>query len=470
MERSVARSQIAPVPARRDHERGPSEGRHGNGSRCRCTAYSLGWQSTCPRCADSSRSAVRRAQARVRAGLSFQANCLTNSSHEESKTHPEKRSPEDCHSEKLIRCWPASRFCHRQYLSLNSRPLSIDLKPRSRALPLISFRSIDRTPHGLIFRDEPTETLIRRVFKNDSASQTAVIERLERRQLRSTYAARALPIVLTSLGRTDDLIRLAFDAPLPEAATSRVAQRAIRLSRLVAALVACSAERRANDLTELLLEAARVAGGHERSDAFLLEHPDLVAVSGDAEAVRRLFEVKSGWPGSRHASLALLYALSNEPGEARRNARRALAWLDWRARQPRDRFHPRERTSTDEQDIVGPAYVEALAGNTTRVGRWLDQWSESYAYTLYSQLARLLERHALLSPDAAAARQSLIHRAARCRSKSRALAAALLQHTDLEPDDALRVIRRLAAISVASGPVPDDFDYTRREHGLADAL
>ena len=332
------------------------------------------------------------------------------------------------------------------------------------------FPLIDRTPHGLIFRDEPTETLIRRMFKNDSASQTAIIERLERRQSHSTYAARALPIVLTSLGRTDDLIRLAFEAPLPEAATSRVAQRAIRLSRLVAALVACSAERRGDDLTELLLEAARVAGGHERSDAFLLEHPDLVAVSGDAEAVRRLFEVKSGWPGSRHASLAVLYAVSNEPGEARRNARRALAWLDWRARQPKDRSGPRERKSTDEQDIVGPAYVEALGGNTTRVGRWIDQWSERHAYTLYSQLAQLLERHAVLSPDATAARQSLIHRAVRCRSKSRALAAALLQHTDLEPDDAVRVIRRLAAISVASGPVPDEFEYPRRDHGLADAL
>jgi hypothetical protein len=332
------------------------------------------------------------------------------------------------------------------------------------------FPLIDRTPHGLIFRDEPTETLIRRIFKNDSASQTAIIERLERRQSQSTYAARALPIVLTSLGRTDDLIRLAFEAPLPEAATSRVAQRAIRLSRLVAALVACSAERRGDDLTELLLEAARVAGGHERSDKFLLDHPDLVAVSGDPEAVRRLFEVKSGWPGSRHASLAVLYAVSNEPGEARRNARRALAWLDWRARQPKDRSRPRQRESTDEQDIIGPAYVESLAGNTTRVGRWLDQWSEPYAYMLYSRLARLLERHAVLSPDATAARQSLVHRAVRCRSKSRALAAALLQHTDLESSDAAKVIRRLAAISLATGPVPDEFDYPHRDHGLADAL
>ena len=332
------------------------------------------------------------------------------------------------------------------------------------------FPLIDRTPHGLIFRDEPTETLIRGLFKNDAASQSAVIERLERRQLHSTYAARALPIVLTSVGRTDDLVRLAFDVRLPKSATSRVAQRAIRLSRLVAALVACSAEQRTDDLTELLLEAARVAGGHERSDAFLREHPDLVALSGDPEAVRRLFEVKSGWPGSRHASLAILHALSNELGEARRHAGRALAWLDWRARQPKDPHRQRERTSTDEQDLIGPAYVEALAKNTTRVGRWLDSSGERYAYTLYSQMVRLLENHAALSPDANRLREVVIHRAVRCRSKSRGLAAALLQHTDLRTHDALWVIRRLATISTSCGPASDHVDYHGRDHGLPDAL
>lgn len=332
------------------------------------------------------------------------------------------------------------------------------------------FPLIDRTAHGLIFRDEPTETLIRRLFKNDEASRKAVIDRLEDRQAHSSYAARALPVVLTSLGRTDDLIKLAFDQRLPQSATSQVAQRAIRLSRLAAALLACSRERRTDDLTELLLEAARVAGGHERSDSFLREHPDLVAISGDPEAVRRLFEVKSGWPGSRHAALAVLHALSDEPGEARRNARRALAWLDWRSRQPEDPYNPRRRLSTDELDLVGPAYVEALAGNATRVVNWLDQWPEPYAYRLYSQQVQLLENFAELSTENRALRDSIVRRAGRCRSKSRALPAALLQHADLSPDDARKVVRRLAAISPLFTSVPGEFDYGRRNHGIADAL
>lgn len=329
---------------------------------------------------------------------------------------------------------------------------------------------IARTPHGLIFRDEPTETLIRRLFKNDAESQSAVVERLECRQAHSTYAARALPIVLTSIGRTDDLVRLAFDVRLPESATSRVAQRAIRLSRLVAALVACSAERRTDDLTQLLLEAARVAGGHERSDAFLREHPDLVALSGDPEAVRRLFEVKSGWPGSRHASLAILHAVADELGDARRHAGRALAWLDWRAGQPKGPHRGLGRRSTDEQDVVGPAYAEVLGKNTTRVGRWLDSSGEAHAYTLYSQMVRLLENHATLSADAKRVRETVVYRAVRCRSKSRALAAALLRHGDLRAEDARRAIRRLASVSPSCGRAADQVDYHDKENGLPDAL
>lgn len=85
-------------------------------------------------------------------------------------------------------------------------------------------------------------------------------------------------------------------------------------------------------------------------------------------------------------------------------------------------------------------------------------------------MVQLLERHADISTKARVLRDSVVHRAVRCRSKSRALPAALLQHADLSADEAQRVIRHLAAVSAACGPVPDDFDFSRRDHGLADAL
>ena len=90
---------------------------------------------------------------------------------------------------------------------------------------------------------------------------------------------------------------------------------------------------------------------------------------------------------------------------------------------------------------------------------------------VYSNLVRLLENHASADSEAKALRDSVINRAVRCRSKSRALAAALLQHADLMS----RLYSRESFVasplaSKSCGPVTDDFDYSHRGHGVADAL
>jgi hypothetical protein len=147
----------------------------------------------------------------------------------------------------------------------------------------------------------------------------------------------------------------------------RVAQRAIRLSRLSAALISCANERRTDDLTSLLVEASRVAGGNERSDTFLQDHPDLVAIADDNEAFRRLLEIRTSWPGRRHASLSIAFALTDEIDEARRNAWRAFDWLHWRATQteePGDRKLP----AVGDLDRIGPAYWALLGGKRLSTG------------------------------------------------------------------------------------------------------
>lgn len=102
------------------------------------------------------------------------------------------------------------------------------------------FPLIEQTPHGLIFRDEPTETFIRNRASQDTLSQEEVLRRLNTRQEVSSYAARAYPAVLRELGRKTDLFALAFDDRLPATAASGVAQRAIRLARLEAGVTARS--------------------------------------------------------------------------------------------------------------------------------------------------------------------------------------------------------------------------------------
>src|SRR5207302_1313044 len=70
---------------------------------------------------------------------------------------------------------------------------------------------LERTSHGLMFRDEPTETLIRTKYALDIRSLQRVATHLTNRQDTSAYAARALPKLLQRLDRGEDLFNLAFD-------------------------------------------------------------------------------------------------------------------------------------------------------------------------------------------------------------------------------------------------------------------
>jgi len=307
----------------------------------------------------------------------------------------------------------------------------------------------ERTPHGVMFRDEPTETLIRSMSELDPAARERIVGQLKVRQAASDYAARALPSVLTSLDRVDDLTALGFDERAPPGA-SKVSLRNIRLARLVSALDANAKAGRLDDLIRLLLEASLVAAGHERSDRFLYEHPDLAAVSGDAEALRRLFETRVGWPGGRHSALALANAFGGEMGEARRNARRAIDWHNWQAGRTHDRRFDDSGPSR-EWDDVGFAYVEILAGNDTRVIRWFAQRKADEAYRKFRDLFDLLERHSVSGTLPGGALERVTRRLLRCRLQNRALLIAALRHPLFDGPTERRLMRRLAALSPTDG-------------------
>jgi hypothetical protein len=238
---------------------------------------------------------------------------------------------------------------------------------------------------------------------------------------------------------------------------------------LSAALSSCAQEQRTDDLTCLLVEASRVAGGNERSDRFLQDHPDLVAIADDAEALRRLLEIRTGRPGRRHAALSVAFALTDDPDEARRHSWRAFDWLNWRATQTEE---PGARKLPDVGDLdrFGPAYWALLAGRASRVISWISQRREDYAFNLFTQLVSLLERHATISPKAKSAKEFLLRQACRCRVKARPLFAALLSHASLEHDQAVRLITRLAQASATASPVPQEWSSDRYRFLLADAL
>ncbi|MCC4256354.1 hypothetical protein [Sphingobium lactosutens] len=298
---------------------------------------------------------------------------------------------------------------------------------------------LERTRYGLMFRDEPTETLIRQMSEEDPVARELVISRLTERQSGSDYAARALPQVLTATGQVDDLVALAFDSALP-AGASEIAKQEIRLARIVAALRATARAGRTDDLFRLALEASLVTSGHERADRFLYEHPDLVALSGDQEARRRLFATKTGWPGGRHSSLALAYAFAGEFDEAERHATRSIDWHRQRAADRDDHIdHP-----SSALDRIGFSYVELLLGDDRRIFSWLKANGDAFAYDIVLQSLVLGDRHAAGGrdgPDMSLARRKL----ARCPLAIRgALAAALMQSDGNRGLDEV-FVRRLAS-------------------------
>ena len=301
---------------------------------------------------------------------------------------------------------------------------------------------LERTPFGLMFRDEPTETLIRNTYSGNAAARDRIVATLGERQSVSNYASRALPALLTSLRHVDQLITLAFDERVPLGA-SQVSARDIRLARIIAALGLCAKRSRRDDLLRLLLEASLVAAGHERSDRFLYEHPDLAAVAGDAEAFRRLAATHVGWPGGKHAALALAASFAGDMNEARRNARRSIDWHDWAATTThRSAFDPGK--ASRQWDDVGFGYVEMLVGNDIRVAQYFARRPDDEAYSKFCDLFDLLERHRLAPHSPADRVQSRLRR---CRIKSRALWAAALHFSDGDAAGDRRLVARFAAAS-----------------------
>lgn len=298
---------------------------------------------------------------------------------------------------------------------------------------------LERTRYGLMFRDEPTETLIRQMSEEDPKARGLVIDRLTKRQSLSDYAARALPQVLTATGKVNELVALAFDPAIP-AGSSEVGKQEIRLARIVAALQASARAGRTDDLFRLSLEASLVASGHERADRFLYEHPDLVAISGDQEAQRRLFSTKDGWPGGRHSALAVAYAFAGEFDEAERHATRSIDWHRHRAAHRDD--HNDYRASV--LDHSGFSYVELLIGDDRRIFSWLAANGDEFAYDIVLQALKLGDRHATggrAAPDMALARRKL----SRCPLAIRGAIAAALMQSDGNRDRDRTFVRRLAS-------------------------
>ncbi|WP_395447892.1 hypothetical protein ACHMW7_23740 [Aminobacter sp. UC22_36] len=299
----------------------------------------------------------------------------------------------------------------------------------------------------------------------DVAARADLLARLDARQAHSIYAARALPGILAEAGEVDALVTLAFDArAMPN--LSRVAHRSIRLARLSAAISACATADRVDDLTKLMLEAARISSATERSDAYLRAHPDLVALSGDAEAIRRFRDDRSTWAGRRHASLAMLDSFGGDQHAAALESDRALTWFDWSLREKREgRGTDRRDSGSLEADAI---FVQLLRGNAVRIDRWLAKLDDRHAFGIAEKMLGYADRLGRLGTEGEPARQ-VVRDLTHCRTESPSVIAAIASRLELDPQVRRTLYRRLASVKAEPAELGSYHDY-RRENQLTDGL
>ncbi len=185
---------------------------------------------------------------------------------------------------------------------------------------------LEQTKHGLMFRDEPTETLIRETYAADKETLHRLARNLNDMQAKSLYAATTLPVLLQKLGDGEQLFDLAFDERLPATLTSAAGKQAIRQARIQAAVAYATQRNEIEHLVRLLVELSTISAVNQRGTQYLLDHPDLTVNAGDVDSLRRLFEARTDWPGTRHARLAIAHVLAGDLADAHRHAQRVYEW------------------------------------------------------------------------------------------------------------------------------------------------
>jgi hypothetical protein len=249
---------------------------------------------------------------------------------------------------------------------------------------------LEQTRHGLMFRDEPTETLVRKVYAAQPDTLRGLAGNLLKKQGTSVYAASTLPGLLQKLDDGKLLFDLAFDERFPAAMTSTVGKQNIRYARLKAAVLHAARKEDFDRLIHLLVELSTLAAVNERGTDYVLDNPDLVIASHDVDATRRLFETRTEWPGTRHARLTIASVLSGDLSDAYRHAVNADEWIHHFYRQNNEDHG--ERSGPERLDIASIPLCLVAQDRGRDAARFLKGWKDWYAYEVAEHILTLLDQ------------------------------------------------------------------------------
>lgn len=228
---------------------------------------------------------------------------------------------------------------------------------------------------GLHFLDEPAETWFNETFKPDAASLDAFLAKLRPLAATSSYVAAALPQLLLSAGRMDELIALALsNESLPE--LNPLERRDVELQRLMFALRACLRQGRHVAAAKLALKVGGEVAGEARQNTLIQRNTDIASVLLAADRIEEMVSRRTfggGFHGSHHAYEAVLLA-GNDDLIPEAASRLRMAWeslIVW-SKQPRSR---RKDDAIDDADVAELAIGVLRLRGPAEAARFLKRWS-----------------------------------------------------------------------------------------------
>lgn len=228
---------------------------------------------------------------------------------------------------------------------------------------------------GLHFTDEPAETWFNETFKPDAASLDAFLSKLKPLAATSSYVAAALPQLLLSAGRMDELIALALsNESLPE--LNPLERRDVELQRLMFALRACLQQGRYVAAAKLALKVGGEVAGEARQNTLIQNNTDIASVLLAPDRIEEMVSRRTfggGFLGSHHAYEAVLLAGNNDLiPEARSRLRMAWESLIAWSKLP---LKGRKEDKIDNADVAEIAIGVLRLRGAAEAARFLKGWS-----------------------------------------------------------------------------------------------
>lgn len=230
---------------------------------------------------------------------------------------------------------------------------------------------------GLHFMDEPAETWFNETFKPDAASLDTFLSKLKPLAATSSYVAAALPQLLLSAGRMDELIALALsNESLPDNPLER---RDVELQRLMFALRACLQQGRDVAAAKLALKVGGEVAGETRQNKLIQENTDIAGVLLASDRIEEMVSRRTfggGFHGSHHAYEAVLLAGNADLiPEARSRMRMAMDSLNAWSRLPPRR---RNENKIEDADVAELAIGVLRLRGPAEAARFLKGWTPKF--------------------------------------------------------------------------------------------